>query len=325
MFYSKKTVRAIICASVFFWVLSGCYKEGFIRGSNELILNGSLLKGPVSSAMVTITNYENKAIWQGVSDQNGNFSSRFSLVEDSLFTVHMGVEKSTEMICDALECFDHSGNLIASYAEEVLLSELGDIHLKSLGSSNTANTSFQVNALTTLVYDQVEGRLEDGISNSGLERVARDASNVILIALNLGIEETNLLDTQVFYLEQASEEQKQNNKATTLAIINAAMAADLSTLSNISHAISDFNNYPNSNEARVNLSNLKTELMVSAKRLIDSGEVSNLPLSVAKNVELAKTTEIKFESLNAANEALSAQIELVNAQSRISGASGGSN
>ncbi|KZN36528.1 hypothetical protein N480_17665 [Pseudoalteromonas luteoviolacea S2607] len=325
MFYSKKTARMIICASVFFGVLSGCYKEGFIRGSNELILNGSLLKGPVSGATITITNYENKAIWQGVSDRHGNFSSRFSLVEDSLFNVTMGVEKSTEMICDALECFDDSGNLIASYAEEVLLSELGDIQLKSLGSSNTTNTSFQINALTTLVYDQIEGRLEDGISNSGLQRVARDASKVILTALNLDIEETNLLDIHVLYLDQASEQQKQNNQATTLAIINAAMAADLSKLSNISQAISDFNNNPNSDVARVNLSNLKTDLMGSAKRLIDSGEVSNLPLSVATNVELAKNSEIKFEILSAAIEALSAQIEVVNAQSRISGASGGSN
>ncbi|KZW99885.1 hypothetical protein JL49_14755 [Pseudoalteromonas luteoviolacea] len=325
MFYSKKTARTIICASGFFWVLSGCYKEGFIRGSNELILNGSLLKGPVSSATITITDYENKVIWQGASDQHGNFSSRLSIVEDSLFTVRMGVEKSTEMICDALECFDQRGNLIASYAEEVLLSELGNIQLKSLGSSNSTKTSFQVNAFTTLVYDQVEGRLEDGISNSGLERVARDASKVILTALNLDIDETNLLDTHVLYLDQASDEQKQNNEATILAIVNAAMAADLSALSNISHAISDFNNNPNSDVDRVNLSKLKTELMGSAKRLVDSGEVSNLPSSVATNIELAKNNEIKFESLIAANEALSAQIEVVNAQSRISGGSGGSN
>ncbi|MCG7550380.1 hypothetical protein [Pseudoalteromonas sp. Of7M-16] len=298
----------------------GCYKEGLIRGSNELLLNGSLLKGPLANASITVSDINHLTVWQGQSNELAQFESQFSVHENSLFHIKIDVLDNTTMVCDAAECFDRNGNLIANYQEVVPASELTGLRLSHLSSSNTERNSLQVNALTTLVYDQLVNQLQDGVNQNGVDSASLQASRLVLTALNLSEDDINLLDSTLSQVEKVNESSDQT--MTTLSLVNASIAENITLLTPLSSAISQFVSEPDNHQVQDTLSDLKTSVMASAVKLAQSGLVKGVPATVEESLFEAQINAIDFESLQKQSTELQMQIQAANAAASLTGATG---
>ncbi|MDK2593785.1 hypothetical protein [Pseudoalteromonas obscura] len=312
--------RICFCLAIVATVLSGCYKEGLIRGSNELLLNGSLLKGPLANALITISDVNHLTIWQGQSNELAQFESQFSVHENSLFHIKIDLLDNTTMVCDTAECYDRNGNLIANYQEIVPASELTGLRLSHLSSSNTQRNSLQVNALTTLVYDRLVNQLQDGVNQSGVDSASLQASRLVLTALNLSEGDINLLDSTLSDVEKISDSSDQ--AMTTLSLVNASIAENITLITPLSSAISQFVSEPDNHQVQDTLSDLKTSVMASAVKLAQSGLVEGVPATVEESLHEAQINTIDFELLQRQSTELQMKIQAANAVASVTGATG---
>ncbi|KID56754.1 hypothetical protein JF50_12655 [Pseudoalteromonas luteoviolacea] len=305
------SITLLICMPV------GCYKEGVIRGSNELLINGSLLKGTMAYASIIISDAKHATIWQGQSDEFGSFDSQFSVSENSVFYIEVKAIEDTTMVCDAVECFDSDGGLIANYQEVVTAPELAHLQLNYMASSNNLIGSVQVNALTSLVYGQINNKLNQGTSLGEFDSIAQQASQVVLTALNLPDQQRNILATELTPVNQLSTEQEQT--LLLLSLVNAAVAENTAQLAPLITAIKQFSTQPEDAANRDKLSALKTALMASSVKLAQSGLVKNIPDDINRRLHEAQTQPINFDLLKAENIKLQADIQAVN----VTGVTGG--
>ncbi|MCF6440728.1 hypothetical protein L1077_14930 [Pseudoalteromonas luteoviolacea] len=299
------------------FALLGCYKEGLIRGSNELLINGSLLKGTMAHASIIISDAKHVTVWQGQSDEFGVFDSQFSVNENSFFHIEVNVTDRTTMNCDAVECFDSNGDLIANYQEVITAPELTNLQLTYIASSNNVLSSVQINALTSLVYGQINNKLSDGIGLDEFDAIAEQASQVVLTALNLSEQRQNLLSIELTPMDQVSTSQEQTR--LLLSLVNAAVAENVAQISPLTLAIKQFTTQPEDASNRDKLSDLKTALMASSVKLAQSGLVRDIPQGINRILHEAQTQPINFDLLEAESMQLQVNIQAAS----VTGATGG--
>ncbi|TMP41786.1 hypothetical protein CWB96_06230 [Pseudoalteromonas citrea] len=306
----------VMCACVTIVLLTGCFKEGEIRGSNELLLNGSLLKGTMAHADIYIEDIDHHVIWQGASDENGQFQSQFSALENSIYTLRSKVNHSTIMQCDAVFCFDTNDNVIAQFGEPIIASEIAGLQLTSFISSHAQTQTHQLNAFTTLVHDLVAAQLLDGVYLNGVEKVSVSASNLVSYALNLPIDSGNFLSKPLQNLAIADEE------IDAMSIVNAAMSAHISYLPTLSATIVAAYHEPNNHQLQSALEAQKNQILDTAYELLASAYVANVSQQVANQISVARQRRIDFAAFALQSHQLRSDISMTNAQRNITGAFG---
>lgn len=288
--------------------LSGCFDSGLNEGSNLVILNGSLLKGTIRQADISIIDSRGRTVWQGTSDNEARFDAEISSGEGEFYTLVARVTQQSSMMCDATECNVPYADTRYQFGEWIPGIELGDIAFRSAWYPDKAADptqpraeSRQINSLSTLVVDVIEKDLTTGISPSHYRNLTTDGSAVVAAALGVTTAKgTDLLEVPLINIADP----KNSGQSDLLSVINAGQAADLGNIELFSQALVEVVANPDNSAAKTVLSEVQTQLLSETKDIVDNPDIGVDNPAVAQDVGESLDNGVDFETLETSIEQL---------------------
>ncbi len=290
-----------------FIVLSACFDLGLNEGTNEVLLNGSVLKGVVSHGQLSLINKDNRVIWRGISDIEGAFKSVFLPSNRHLFTLTAKTVLGGFIKCDATFCeVPTVPAKVYSFGDSIPGAEIGDVLLRSAlylddEEENELERSVnrQVNGFSSLVINFIDDRFKKVESREYFIELTQSGSQVILYSLGL-VEERNIniLDLTLPDVTNEKIGSGDDPLVAILALLNASMSANLSFLANFSDALIRFSSSMDDELLQQELYNYQQALLSEAIALILNGTVEVNNDQILKNLQLAKDVGIDFDELN---------------------------
>jgi hypothetical protein len=299
-------VAKLFLIVVLTFLLLACFDIGKNNGTNEVLLNGSVLKGVVSQGQLSLVNETLDVIWQGISDDEGKFQSSFLPSEGHLFTLVVQSVLDGFIECDATQCeVPTTPPKVYSFGDLIPGSEVGDVTLRSafyLGNESGGERERiihrQINGFSSLVINLVDGELEQVESRDDFVALTQSGSRVLLSSLGLADDlDTNFLALTLPDVTQVSVVVT-DPLISTLALLNASMSANLSFLAHFSDALIRYSSSMDDELIQQELKGFQQELMTEAIALIASGQVNVSGDEVLQILQMAKDEGINFDELN---------------------------
>lgn len=304
-------------------LVAGCYETGTNEGSNNIVINGSLLKGSLRNADIKVYDSQNRVIWQGSSDSQGDYNADLASAQSNVFTVEARVVQGSSMICDADECIAPISGNSYSFGQSIDANELGALVIRNtfyLSDAPTPtlerNITSQVNGLSDITYEVIKHELTANTTQSEFRSITKNGSDVVLAAL--GIENTegiNLTQIQLSDLNSGNSINGTSNIQTTLALYNGGFAANVELPGLFANALSSYMLNQDDEAAKNTLSNLQQQFTEEALQLANSDEVALTNQDVVSNIEQTAQEGIDYGNLNESIDEYT--VELSNAISNV--------
>ena len=316
----KKIVNYMFLISLtlcFALLLSGCFETGKNKGSNKVLLNGSVLKGTVTQAIVYIYDAQGNLMWEGISDEKGEFIADILTNSDQVFTIVVKVADGA-MQCDATECTAPKSSKVYQFGEFMPGDELGDIEFKSAvfvgdesyssdkpsdNSSEIISKSIQITSLSTLVVDMVESQLDKGLSGEQFRAIAQSSSAILIATLGLAVGETETINVLDITLPNIVQQYSINNAEpliASLGLINASQADDISRLEQFSEALVQYSSSTGEYSSITALEEIQHTILQETNSLITSDLVQIDSEEIKSNMTQALSNGVNFTELSAA-------------------------
>ena len=291
-------------------VLNGCFETGQNQGSNQLNINGSILKGRVNQGEVEIYDAEGRMLWQGKSDDQGQYQAQISSAENTIFTVVVSVANQSTMRCDSIMCEAPLTGTTYEFGETMPGSELGDIQLKNViyvehASDNTQNrqSNIQINALTTFVVDMIEEKINNQLDRQGYQNIVNAGNKVVINSLGISLQNSQSLATlRLPDINQLTSLEGLSDDTVDLTMINAALSNQLTTMDEFSNALKTLKSGFANSSARNDLSQARSRIIHSVNDLFEQ-QFNYADLQpLAEPPDYAEDLEASFDELNTINE-----------------------
>jgi hypothetical protein len=288
-------------------ILSSCFEIGQNEGTNEVLLNGSVLKGVVSQGRLSLENKDHKIIWRGTSDDHGEFNSAFLPSKKHLFTLTAKSVLGGFIQCDANECeVPTSPSKIYTFGQLIPGDEIGDITFRSalyLDDNNEneieRRVDRQVNGFSSLIIDFIDNKFEQAESREYFDELAQTGSHVLLSSLGLVVEpDMNILDITLPDITKAQALENESPLIVVLALLNASMSMNLSFLVNFSDALVRYSSSMDDELIQQELYSYQQALLSEAIALIVNGKVVVNNDQVLMDLQLAKDVGVDVNELN---------------------------
>lgn len=322
-----KKVYKFIGAMALSALMAGCYETGTNEGSNNIVISGSLLKGALNNADIKVYDSQNRVIWQGSSDSQGDYSADLASNQSNLFVVEAKAVQGGSMVCDALECTAPlSGNSYA-FGETIDASELGALVIRNVfyladavNPTVDRNIVNQINGLSDITYQVIKPQLSTDTSQVNFRNISRSGSSIVMAAL--GFENTqgiNLTQIQLNNLNDANVINVGANIQTALALFNGGFAANVELPNLFANALTDYMLNQDDVAAKNTLMSLQPQFAEQALLLANFPGVGLSNQNVIADIEQSIEQGINFATLNQTIDEYT--VELSNAIDAVSASS----
>ena len=290
--------------------LTGCFETGKNKGSNKVLLNGSVLKGTVTQADVEVLDIHGSVIWQGSSNQNGEFTAEFSTNSNQIYTI-VATLANGAMQCDATECIAPLSSTVYQFGDFIPGNELGPVAFKSAiyvndKPSDTTATNIQINSMSTLVVNIVNEHLSKGLSAEQFPSITQKGSAILTVSLGLEVDDSKSLNLLNITLPDIVQQNSINNidpLTASLGLINASQANNITGLKQFSDALVQYSSSPEDESAIADLQEIQQTTLQEVNILINSNLVQIENEQIKNKMTQALNKGINFTELsNAKNE-----------------------
>lgn len=313
-------------------LLSGCFETGKSEGRGLVLLNGSMLKGTITHADISILNEQGGLMWQGTSDAQGRFTAEYSTSLKQQLLMVTTVTPQSEIQCDATACVAPLSAKEYAFGEFMPGSEFGSLPFRSSlylnatnGTTDVREATRQVSGLSTLVVDTIANQLDDDLSDEAYQQLVLGSCAVVAAALGLAMDEVvNILELPLPDITQSGSLDNVDPLTATLGLVNASQGKNVAQLAQFSAAIVRFSISPDDQAARATLSNIQNLYLQETQNLLDSGMVAVNNAAVRASVSQSLAAGVDFSELEQAANALkvlgATQIKTISASSTHYGA-----
>lgn len=301
------TFTKILFSLIVMSILSSCFEIGQNDGTNEVLLNGSVLKGVVSQGQLSLENKDHEIIWRGASDDDGEFNSAFIPSKNHLFTLTAKSVLGGFIKCDANECeVPTSPPKIYTFGQLIPGAEIGDVTFRSAlylddeGENGIErNVTRQVNGFSSVVINFIFDRFEKVESKEYFVEISEVGSQVVFSSFGLDVEQdVDILNLVLPDVTKENVLESESALIVSLALLNASMSMNLSFLIDFSDALVRYSSSPDDDSIKAELTRFQQALLTEAIALIVNGQVKVNNPEILDNLHIVKNNGVNFNKLN---------------------------
>ncbi|NQZ12357.1 MAG: discoidin domain-containing protein [Algicola sp.] len=283
--------------------LSGCFDTGNSEGRGLVVLNGSMLKGTITHADVSVFNSKGGLMWQGTSDAHGQFQAQYATSLNQLASLVITVTQESQIQCDATRCVAPLSAKEYIFGEFMPGNEFGSVSFRNSvyleaadGSSDVREATRQVNGVSSLVMDVIDNQLVQNLTHQAYQQLALRGSAAVIVALGLPVNQpNNILQMTLPDITQDIGLNNTTRIEAILGLVNAAQAANIALLPQFSEAIIRFANSPQDTAAKAVISEIQQLYLREAQHLASQMAVNDAALM--QDIEQAVVNGVNFAVL----------------------------